>query len=62
VLERLSVLSVGISIIISHIVTNNFSSRNFIVTMAVGVMEEVAALVRSSTVETAQMAADTVRT
>ena len=61
-LERVSVLSNGINIIISHIVTNNYSSRNFIVTVAIGVMDEETALVRSDTVETAQLAADTVRT
>jgi len=42
--------------------TNNYSSRNFIVTMAVCVMDEVAAPLRSNPVEMAQMAADTVRT
>ena len=61
-LERLSVVASGSSVIFSHITKNNYSSRNFIVTVAVGVMDEVAALVRSNTVETAQMAADTVRT
>ena len=50
-LERLSVLSIGISIIISHIVTNNYSLRNFIISMAVGVMDAEAALVRSNTVD-----------